>query len=32
MADRVLTMADGRIVEDRVKVEKRAPSEISWQV
>ncbi|MGI9451288.1 MAG: ABC transporter ATP-binding protein [Geminicoccaceae bacterium] len=30
MADRVLVMADGRIAEDRMNTEKRAPSELSW--
>jgi putative ABC transport system ATP-binding protein len=30
MADRVLTMADGRIVEDRVNTTRVAPSAITW--
>ncbi len=30
MADRVITMADGRIASDTSNVERRKPSEVSW--
>src|SRR5579863_1277394 len=30
MADRVVTMADGRIASDTPNPERRAPSEVSW--
>ena len=30
MADRVVTLADGRIVEDRLNGERKAPEEIRW--
>jgi putative ABC transport system ATP-binding protein len=30
MADRVLSMGDGRIVDDRTNASRRAPRELSW--
>jgi putative ABC transport system ATP-binding protein len=30
MADRVVTLADGRIVADRINTDRKAPSEVSW--
>jgi hypothetical protein len=30
MADRVVSVADGRVVSVRVNTDKRRPSELSW--
>ena len=30
MADRVVTLADGRIASDRANADRKAPSEVSW--
>jgi len=30
MADRVVTLADGRIASDHANADRKAPSEVSW--
>jgi putative ABC transport system ATP-binding protein len=30
MADRVIRMSDGRVVESQVNTRKRSPEELSW--